>query len=193
MIVVIVLLALIICSFFEYSKIQDLKAANIMYQTELSNNQQTVYVATDLINAGDIVTDTGENANVEKQTVYTGLESYNYITESEMNTRAKVDIAAGVPVMYNMVTDVVVDNDTRDYEISVANLTTDQKENDVVDIRVIFPNGEDYVILSKIISILGIRLSEYRKFYVPAVLHPLPTIYNDMLSEHFPIKFLFFL
>ena len=149
MIVVIVLLALIICSFFEYSKIQDLKAANIMYQTELSNNQQTVYVATDLINAGDIVTDTGENANVEKQTVYTGLESYNYITESEMNTRAKVDIAAGVPVMYNMVTDVVVDNDTREYEISVANLTTDQKENDVVDIRVIFPNGEDYVILSK--------------------------------------------
>jgi len=149
MIVVIVLLALIICSFFEYSKIQDLKAANIMYQTELSNNQRTVYVATDLINAGDIVTDTGENANVEKQTVYTGLESYNYITESEMNTRAKVDIAAGVPVMYNMVTDVVVDNDTRDYEISVANLTTDQKENDVVDIRVIFPNGEDYVILSK--------------------------------------------
>lgn len=149
MIVVIVLLALIICSFFEYSKIQDLKAANIMYQTELSNNQQTVYVAIDLINAGDIVTDTGENANVEKQTVYTGLESYNYITESEMNTRAKVDIAAGVPVMYNMVTDVVVDNDTRDYEISVANLTTDQKENDVVDIRVIFPNGEDYVILSK--------------------------------------------
>lgn len=149
MIVVIVLLALIICSFFEYSKIQDLKEANTMYQTELSNNQQTVYVATDLINAGDIVTDTGENANVEKQTVYTGLESYNYITESEMNTRAKVDIAAGVPVMYNMVTDVVVDNDTRDYEISVANLTTDQKENDVVDIRVIFPNGEDYVILSK--------------------------------------------
>lgn len=149
MIVVIVLLALIICSFFEYSKIQDLKAANTMYQTELSNNQQTVYVATDLINAGDIVTDTGENANVEKQTVYTGLESYNYITESEMSTRAKVDIAAGVPVMYNMVTDVVVDNDTRDYEISVANLTTDQKENDVVDIRVIFPNGEDYVILSK--------------------------------------------
>ena len=149
MIVVIVLLALIICSFFEYSKIQDLKAANTMYQTELSNNQQTVYVATDLINAGDIVTDTGENANVEKQTVYTGFESYNYITESEMNTRAKVDIAAGVPVMYNMVTDVVVDNDTRDYEISVANLTTDQKENDVVDIRVIFPNGEDYVILSK--------------------------------------------
>ena len=149
MIVVIVLLALIICSFFEYSKIQDLKAANTMYQTELSNNQQTVYVAADLINAGDIVTDTGENANVEKQTVYTGLESYNYITESEMNTRAKVDIAAGVPVMYNMVTDVVVDNDTRDYEISVANLTTDQKENDVVDIRVIFPNGEDYVILSK--------------------------------------------
>ena len=149
MIVVIVLLALIICSFFEYSKIQDLKAANTMYQTELSNNQQTVYVATDLINAGDIETDTGENANVEKHTVYTGLESYNNITESEMNTRAKVDIAAGEPVMYNMVTDEVVDNDTRDYEISVANLTTDQKENDVVDIRVIFPNGEDYVILSK--------------------------------------------
>ena len=83
MFVVIVLLALIICSFFEYSKIQDLKAANIMYQTELSNNQQTVYVATDLINAGDIVTDTGENANVEKQTVYTGLESYNYITPGQ--------------------------------------------------------------------------------------------------------------
>lgn len=148
-VVVVVVLALIGCSFFEYSQIQDLKAANATYQNELTKNQQTVYVAKDLINAGDVVTDTGDNANVEKQTVYTGLESYNYITESEMNTRAKVDIAAGVPVMYNMVTDVTVDNDTRDYEISVANLTTDQKENDVVDVRVIFPNGEDYVVLAK--------------------------------------------
>ena len=37
----------------------------------------------------------------------------------------------------------------RDYEVRVANMMTSQAENDLVDIRILFPNGKDYVIASK--------------------------------------------
>lgn len=138
-----------VLSFLQYSQNQDLKQANQMYEQELANNQQTVYVAIDMINAGEIITDSGEDANVQRQVVYTGLESFNYITAEDMGKRALINIAGGNPVMYNMITDVVVNNDTREYEIATANLTTDQNENDFVDVRISFPNGEDYIVLSK--------------------------------------------
>ncbi len=51
--------------------------------------------------------------------------------------------------MKNMVTKLKVTKDMRKYELSVANLMTNQSENDYVDVRIMFPNGEDYTVLSK--------------------------------------------
>lgn len=112
---------------------------------ELNANSQTVYVAkTDIAKGEKITAD-----NVEMQPIYTGLDAYFYITTEELGSTAIVDIDAGVPVMYSMVTTEEIANDTRDYEIASVNLVTTQDANDVIDIRITFPDGSDYIVLSQ--------------------------------------------
>ena len=117
---------------------------------EMAANKQLVYVVSTAdgsgIEHGEIVE---EGVNVMKQTVYTGLESYNYITADDLGTTAIVDIYEGMTVMANMVTPLEIETDSREYEIQVVNLMVDQKENDYVDIRIMFPDGSDYLVLPK--------------------------------------------
>lgn len=134
---------------FGYMTLQSLQTEKKQMQQEMEANQQTVYVATRLIERGETIIAEGDGANVELQNIYTGLESFNYITEEELGNVATVDISEGVPVMYVMVTDKAITNDSRDYELSAVNLTTDQDVYDVVDVRILFPDGSDYVVLAK--------------------------------------------
>lgn len=134
---------------YGYTMINALKTENANMTQEMTQNQQTVYVAKRLIERGEKINAEGSNANVELQKVYTGLESFNYITEDELGNVATVDISAGVPVMYVMVTDKAITNDSREFELSAVNLTTDQDVYDVVDVRILFPDGSDYVVLAK--------------------------------------------
>lgn len=118
--------------------------------SEMGANQKTVYVVSTEdgsgIGHGEIIE---ENVNVVKQNVYTGLESFNYITEEDLGSVAIVDIYEGMTVMDNMVTAVAIETDTREYEMQVVNLMTDQMENDVIDIRIMFPDGSDFLVLPK--------------------------------------------
>lgn len=145
---VILLLAIGVIA-YGYMQLESLKEENSTMSEEMTQNQQTVYVATRLIERGETITADGESANVELQNIYTGLESFNYITEEEIGSVATVDISQGVPVMYVMVTDKAITNDSREYELSAVNLTTDQAEYDMVDVRIMFPDGSDYVVLAK--------------------------------------------
>ena len=119
-------------------------------QEEMQANKKIVYVvSTDDgfgISKGEILQ---ENVNVKKQQIYSGLEDYNYITEEDIGSTAVVDMYEGMTVMTNMVTPLDVANDTREYELQVVNLMVDQKENDYVDIRIMFPDGTDFLILPK--------------------------------------------
>lgn len=121
----------------------------VALKEELDANTLTVYVASQYIAGGDTITADGDNPNVIQQQIRTGLDEFAYISEEELGQSALVDIPEGQPVMYNMVTTEEFDKDTRKYEIAVANLMTTSTENDIVDVRVMFPNGEDYIILSQ--------------------------------------------
>ena len=121
----------------------------IALKSELDANTLTVYVASTYISGGDTISADGDNPNVIQQQIRTGLDSMAYISEEELGQTALVDIPEGQPVMYNMVTEQKFDKDTRNYEIAVANLMVTQANNDYVDIRIMFPNGEDYLVLSK--------------------------------------------
>ena len=121
------------------SKLDDL-------ESELNANQQSVYVSLTDITAGEKIE---ENVNVTKQTVYTGLDSSYFVSFEDLGGIARIDIPAGEPVLKSTVTNLAITQDTREYEISVANLMTNQKEYEYVDVRIMFPNGEDYIILSK--------------------------------------------
>lgn len=119
-------------------------------KSEMNANQKIVYVVStedgNGISHGEIIK---EDVNVVKQNVYTGLEAFNYITEEDLGSTAIVDIYEGMTVMQNMVTPVAIETDTREYEMQVVNLMVDQMENDVVDIRIMFPDGSDFLVLPK--------------------------------------------
>lgn len=121
------------------------------YVYEIESNRQVVYVVKDgiEIQKGELLIAEGDGANIMKQEIYSGLESDYYISDDDIGTTAVVDIPSGEPITKNMVTTLMITHDTREYEISVVDLMVDQKQNDYIDIRIMYPNGEDYLILAK--------------------------------------------
>ncbi len=115
------------------------------YEEEMSLNKKLVYVSTEKIKKGETIS---EN-NVTLQMVYSGVEQDYFINEENLGMQAIVDIRENEPIMSNMVSPIFFTDDLRDYEMTVAHLMTKQAENDVVDVRIMFPDGEDFVILSK--------------------------------------------
>ena len=142
---VILFIAIVGISIYEYTQINALNESNAALQSSINANTQTVYVATTYIEKGDVIT----TDNVEMQPICTGLEANNYISSEDIGTTAVVDIDAGTPVMTSMVTTIEVSNDLRDYEIAAVNLATTQDVNDVIDVRITFPDGSDFIVLSQ--------------------------------------------
>lgn len=114
---------------------------------EIESNKQFVYVATGDLKKGTVLED---NVNVELQENVTALPAELYLQEEDLGKTLVVDVNAYEPVMANMVTAEKITADTREYEIGVANLMVDQQIGDYVDIRIMFPNGEDYIVIPKI-------------------------------------------
>lgn len=74
---------------------------------------------------------------------------------------AVVDLPAGQPIYKNMV-QILDCEGLREKFINFVTLNTNLKEGDTVDIRIKFPNGEDYVVLSKdVLRDLNLAGSEF--------------------------------
>ena len=114
---------------------------------QINANKQFVYVATDDLTAGTILE---EGVNVAVQENVTALPPEMYLQYEDLGKMLTVDVPAYMPIMATMVTDEVFANDTREIEVGVANLMLDQAENDYVDIRVLFPDGSDYIVVPKV-------------------------------------------
>ncbi len=125
--------------------IDQYKQALSAYEEEINSNKKLVYVSTTAIPKGAKVS---EN-NIMMQEIYTGLEQSYYMGPESLGSLAITDIRPNEPIMSNMVSPIEFTDDLRTYELTVAHLMTTQADNDYVDVRVMFPNGEDYVILGK--------------------------------------------
>ncbi len=150
----IVVLALVIVALcgglgYGYTLFKDLGVARDKLEQEIEANKQYIYVALKPIEAGEIITDEGADANVMLQQNLIGLEPYNFIDETYLGSKAVVKIEEGYPILVGMVTDVTLYDDTREYEVLAVQPMTTQKDYDFVDVRIMFPNGEDYLVLSK--------------------------------------------
>lgn len=126
-------------------KLQETRQQVDQLTEEITSNKQLVYVASVDIEKGAQVTP----ENCMQQQIYTGLPSTSYMTAEEIGKTAIVDIKANEPIMSNMVTAIKLTKDMRKYEVMSVHLMTTQKEHDTVDIRIMFPNGEDYLLFSK--------------------------------------------
>lgn len=136
------------CVYF-YSCSENFKQLAETKDMELTRNTQTVYVAIRNISKGETLLEEGENANVQLQNIYTGLDYTSFITPEQIGSTLIVDLQYGEPVMTNMITTEELANDTRWVEISCAELMTTQAEGDCIDVRIAFPDGEDFIVLTK--------------------------------------------
>lgn len=114
-------------------------------QNEKISNQRSVYVAEADISAGDVITEDC----IKKLTVYASQPQNIYMQEDGFGKTALLDIPAGTHLLAGMLTDNSVSDELREVEYGTilvnSNITTD----DYIDVRIMFPNGEDYIILSK--------------------------------------------
>ncbi|MEG0872491.1 MAG: SAF domain-containing protein [Clostridia bacterium] len=62
---------------------------------------------------------------------------------------AKYNIAAKVPLTKSMVTDEIISSDVRDQEVNTVLMPSDLVEGDKVDVRIMYPNGTDYIVLAQ--------------------------------------------
>lgn len=131
---------------FSYKKAkEEAEAKAEQLQMEREADIRYVYVANRPIKAGETLTED----NVVSQKIYAGTEQSYFMSEDMIGGIALIPLSENEPIMASMVTPLEVTNDTRFYEIDVANLMVDQEEDDIVDVRIMFPTGEDYTILSK--------------------------------------------
>lgn len=158
---IIAILIIIVCVsiiFLGKKQIDSYKTQITDLQYELDSNTITVYVASRDIKAGEpIYADknvdgtnvTSDKVNVYMQEIRNGLPEDFFISDEQLGCQAKIDITESEPVMRSCVTQTTISTDDREYEIAVAELMTDQTEYDFVDVRILFPDGSDYIVLAK--------------------------------------------
>lgn len=112
---------------------------------EIEENRKKVYVALSNIRTGDIIT----SDNVEEQIVYSSQSTESYITESEIGKAAIIDIPKGSHLVKSMVAAKKVSSKLREVEYDMINISSNIASNDYVDVRIFYPNGENYIVMSK--------------------------------------------
>ncbi len=142
----ILLAGAVVIGFLGYQQIKRYESNESSMKIEMAANQQTVYVAIADIKQGDQLL---ENVNIAQQNIYSGLDASLYMTENQVGYKALVSIPTGDAIQLNMIGESEITEDERDYEMDVVTLMTNQEVSDVVDIRIMFPDGSDYIVLSK--------------------------------------------
>lgn len=120
--------------------------------TQTVNNTHTVYVAMCDEESGGIVksgTILEEGVNVEKVSVFTSLPESSYMGEDDLGKPLINDVPDGMPIYQTMVAQDGAKEGDREYNVLVANLMESLKDNEYIDVRIMFPNGDDYCILPK--------------------------------------------
>ena len=112
----------------------------------LANYTQDVAVLTRDVIQGEVITsDMVTTANINKKTVPTGALNASQISGQV----AKYNIAANVPLTSSMLTDNIISADIRTQEINTIVMPSDLIEDDYVDVRIMYPNGTDYIVLAQ--------------------------------------------
>jgi hypothetical protein len=107
---------------------------------------QMVTVLNKDIIQGELITDDMlSEVRVHNSTVPTGSVSKTSIAGKV----AKYNIATKVPLTSNMVTDEIISSDVRSQEINTIVMPSDLVEGDKVDLRLMYPNGTDYIVLAQ--------------------------------------------
>lgn len=135
-----------IMGFFTYRTIKSYQeGTNKRY-----NAKYTSMVATlkeNVIQGQTITEDLIQFTRVHKSTV-----PQNGLTDNvggAINKVAKYSIAANVPLTSDMLTDEIIASDVRSQELNSIIMPSDLSQGECVDIRIMYPNGTDYIVLAQ--------------------------------------------
>lgn len=113
--------------------------------TQLKTKEVYVYETKDTIPAGTRVT--RDNLNYIKS--YSDQAQTYFMSEADIGKVTLIEVDKGTHILKSMLTQDYIDSNVREVEFNVFTINSNMKENDFVDIRIMFPNGEDYIVLSK--------------------------------------------
>ncbi|TAH70334.1 MAG: hypothetical protein EWM47_05625 [Anaerolineaceae bacterium] len=112
---------------------------------DMENNKKTVYIAKSDISAGDIIS----IDVVEQNSVYSAQPAESYISKDELGKAAIINIPQGTHIIKTMITGNMVSSQLREVEYDVIHISSNIRADDYVDVRIIFPNGENYIVATK--------------------------------------------
>ena len=128
-----------------FMQIMNMKEAE--NQTAAASKQ--VYALKSDIKSGQPI----KTADLVAQTVVTNLSTSEIATGADLteNTVAKIDLGQGTILTQSMIveSDEIVQDSLRVQELNMLTLPADLETNDYIDIRLVFPNGQDYIVVSK--------------------------------------------
>lgn len=143
MVVMLIIAAIVVALLFmQIMKLKDAEEA-----TKAAS--KTVSVLKNDIKSGQLIT----SADLTTKSLVTDLAQTEIATVANLteNTVAKIDLGKGTVLTQSMIVeqDESVTDSLRIQEYNMLTLPTDLQTNDYVDIRLILPNGQDYIVVSK--------------------------------------------
>lgn len=116
-----------------------------MANSIIEDNQKYLYITANKIQAGELIT----KDNIIKSKVFTNIKEEMLITEEDIGKALLINLDGGLPLCKTMLSHTVIEDDIREEQFNTFYLNSNLKENDYVDLRILYPNGEDYIVLSK--------------------------------------------
>lgn len=135
--------------FFSYQTIVQYINGNnenlVALEQQIVSGVRYGYKAATDIKMGQVIS---ESSLVYTSNMISDVDQSLFIDASDIGKVASISIQSGMPVYKFMVTDAE-SSGIRERECSFIWLNTNLSDYDNVDVRILFPNGEDYVVCAK--------------------------------------------
>lgn len=116
-----------------------------VFRAELGRNQRNYYKAAEDIEPGELLSED----NTVAESGYASMDAGLLLTGEELGCPARVGIRAGTILTKDMAAEGAVPEGLREHEFGCIYLSSNLGDGDTVDVRLMFPNGENYIVLSK--------------------------------------------
>lgn len=118
----------------------------VYLERQVEDNCRTIYVAGSHIASGTVI----QKNMLEQRKAFTDLAARYFLQEGDIGKISAVDIEKGSYVLHSMVLPEEIDASLREEEFGMLHLNSNLAENDFVDVRILYPTGENYTVLSKV-------------------------------------------
>lgn len=112
---------------------------------EMNENKKSVWVALSDIKSGEVLSE----EKVEERIVYSSQPAESYISRGDFGKAVLIDIPEGTHIIKSMVAKNNVPAILREVEYDVIQVSSNIEVNNFIDVRIFYPNGETFVVLSK--------------------------------------------